>query len=570
MHLHSAVQLSILITAILLLAVPVGKYLFNIYQGNASLLDFLKPAEEYLFRLCRINSNRPMDWKQYILALLAINAIWWLMAFFLLLFQARLPLNPAGNPSMSWHLALNSSISFLTSTNLQHYSGETGATYLTQIAVFTFLQFVSAATSLAAGVAIVRGFIKQSGDGIGNFFNDLLLSITRVLLPLSILFAILLMFCGVPMNFNKPATITTLQGRQVTVANGPVAAMLPIKELGSNGGGFFGANDAHPFENPNIFSFIIHVVMVLLLPAAFIFFVGFYLDEKKFSRMIIGIMAIGFIMLTIPIMAREINGNPAQQKMGISISQGNMEGKEVRLGSTLSSFYAGLNIVVPAGTTVSSHDSYMPLSGIYMLLGMQIDAFFGGVGSGWINMLIFLIIAIFIGSLMIGRTPELFGRKVTLRQIQAAAIIYLLQPLICLGLTGIALFIYRHFPGGNNSLSWFSNNGPHNFTAVLYEFTSSYAGNGSNFGSLGNNTVFWNLTTAFAMLFGRFIPLLGGLYIAGLMRVQIYTPASAGTLKTDSLSFGVLLFFVIIVLQSLSMFSSFVLGPITEHLKFIH
>ncbi len=570
MHLYSAVQLLILITAILLLAVPVGKYLFNVYQGNSSLLDFLKPVEEYLFRLCRINSNRPMDWKQYILALLAINAIWWLMAFFLLLFQARLPLNPAGNPSMSWHLAFNSSISFLTSTNLQHYSGETGATYLTQIVVFTFLQFVSAATSLAAGVAIVRGFIKQSGDGIGNFFNDLLLSITRVLLPLSILFAILLMFCGVPMNFNKPATITTLQGQQVTVANGPVAAMLPIKELGSNGGGFFGANDAHPFENPNIFSFIIHVVMVLLLPAAFIFFVGFYLEEKKFSRMIIGIMAIGFIMLTIPIMAREINGNPAQQKMGISISQGNMEGKEVRLGSTLSSFYAGLNIVVPAGTTVSSHDSYMPLSGIYMLLGMQIDAFFGGVGSGWINMLIFLIIAIFIGSLMIGRTPELFGRKVTLRQIQAAAIIYLLQPLICLGLTGIALFIYRHFPGGNNSLSWFSNNGPHNFTAVLYEFTSSYAGNGSNFGSLGNNTVFWNLTTAFAMLFGRFVPLLGGLYIAGLMRGQIYTPASAGTLKTDSLSFGVLLFFVIIVLQSLSMFSSFVLGPINEHLKFIH
>ncbi len=570
MHLHSAVQLLILITTVLLLAVPVGKYLFNVYQGNSSLLDFLKPAEEYLFRLCRINSNRPMDWKQYILALLAINAIWWLMAFFLLLFQARLPLNPAGNPSMSWDLALNSSISFLTSTNLQHYSGETGATYLTQIVVFTFLQFVSAATSLAAGVAIVRGFIKQSGDGIGNFFNDLLLSITRVLLPLSILFAILLMFCGVPMNFNKPATITTLQGQQVTVANGPVAAMLPIKELGSNGGGFFGANDAHPFENPNIFSFVVHVVMVLLLPAAFIFFAGFYLDEKKFSRMIIGIMAIGFIMLTIPIMAREINGNPAQQKMGISISQGNMEGKEVRLGSTLSSFYAGLNIVVPAGTTVSSHDSYMPLSGIYMLLGMQIDAFFGGVGSGWINMLIFLIIAIFIGSLMIGRTPELFGRKVTLRQIQAAAIIYLLQPLICLGLTGIALFIYRHFPGGNNSLSWFSNNGPHNFTAVLYEFTSSYAGNGSNFGSLGNNTVFWNLTTAFAMLFGRFVPLLGGLYIAGLMRGQIYTPASAGTLKTDSLSFGVLLFFVIIVLQSLSMFSSFVLGPINEHLKFIH
>ncbi len=569
MYLQS-VPLLILITAILLLAAVFGKYMFAVYNESPTWLDFLKPAEASVYRISRVNSRQQMTWKQYALALIAINTLWWLMAFLLLLFQARLPLNPAGNPSMSWHLALNTSISFLTSTNLQHYSGESGATYFTQIVVFTFLQFVSAATSLAAGVAIVRGFSKKSGSYIGNFFNDLLLSITRVLLPLCILAAILLMFCGVPMNFNKPATITTLQGEHVTVANGPVAAMLPIKELGSNGGGFFGANDAHPFENPNILSFIIHIVMVLLLPAAFIFFVGFYLDEKKFSRMLVFIMLIGFIMLAIPIIQQEIKGNPAQQKLGISVLQGNMEGKEVRLGATLSSFYAGLNIVVPAGTTVSAHDSYMPLAGVYMLLGMQIDAFFGGVGSGWINMLIFLIIAIFIGSLMIGRTPELFGRKINMQQIQAAMIIYLFQPLVCLGLTGIAIAVYTKLNSAGNPLEWFGNNGPHNFTAVLYEFTSSYAGNGSNFGSLGNNTIFWNLTTAFAMLCGRFVPLLGGLYIAGLMRQQIYTPASVGTLKIDSLSFGVLLFFVIIVLQSLTMFSSFVLGPINEHLKLIH
>ncbi len=562
--------LLILITAILLLAAVFGKYIYAVYNESPTWLDFLKPAEAFVYRISRVNSKQQMTWKQYALALIAINTLWWLMAFLLLLFQAHLPLNPAGNPSMSWHLALNSSISFLTSTNLQHYSGESGATYFTQIVVFTFLQFVSAATSLAAGVAIVRGFSKKSGSYIGNFFNDLLLSITRVLLPLCIVAAVLLMFCGVPMNFNKPATITTLQGEQVTVANGPVAAMLPIKELGSNGGGFFGANDAHPFENPNILSFIIHIIMVLLLPAAFIFFVGFDLDEKKFSRMLVFIMLIGFIMLAIPIMQQEIKGNPAQQKLGISVSQGNMEGKEARLGATLSSFYAGLNIVVPAGTTVSAHDSYMPLAGIYMLLGMQVDAFFGGVGSGWINMLIFLIIAIFIGSLMIGRTPELFGRKINMQQIQAAMSIYLLQPLVCLGLTGIAIAVYLKLNSAGNPLEWFSNNGTHNFTAVLYEFTSSYAGNGSNFGSIGNNTIFWNLTTAFAMLCGRFVPLLGGLYIAGLMRRQIYTPASAGTLKIDSLSFCVLLFFVIIVLQSLTMFSSFVLGPINEHLTLIH
>lgn len=564
------VTLLILAAVVLLVAVAFGRYMSAIYQEKPTWLDFLKPFEKFIFRVSGIESSKPMDWKQYTLALIAINLIWWLMGFLLLVFQAHLPLNPAGNPSMSWDLAFNSSVSFLTSTNLQHYSGESGATYFTQIAVFTFLQFVSAATSLAAGVAIVRGFVKQSGEGIGNFFHDLLLSITRVLLPLCFLFATILLFCGVPMTFDKPATIVTLQGEKVTVANGPVATMLPIKELGSNGGGFFGANDAHPFENPNLFSFMLHIVMVLLLPAAFMFFVGFYLDEKRLSRMIVAIMVIGVIILTIPIMLGEIHGNPLQQKMGINISQGNMEGKEVRMGSALSSFYAGLNIAIPAGTTVSSHDSYMPLAGVYMLLGMQIDAFFGGVGSGWINMLIFLIIAIFIGSLMIGRTPELFGRKITMRQIQAAMIIFLFQPLVCLGLTGIAIYVYQSIASGNANLNWFSNNGPHNFTTVLYEFTSSYSGNGSNFGGLGNNTVFWNLTTALAMFFGRFVPLLGTLYIAGLMRQQIYIPASAGTLKTDTLSFGVLLFFVIVVLQSLSMFSCFVLGPINEHLHLIH
>ena len=377
MHLQLLVTLLILIAVILLVAAVVGKYMSDVYQEKQTWLNFLKPAEKWIFRISGIDSSKPMDWKQYTSALIVINLLWWLMGFILLLIQASLPLNPARNLSMSWDLALNSSISFLTSTNLQHYSGETGATYFTQIAVFTFLQFVSAATGLAAGVASVRGFVKQSGDGIGNFFNDLLLSVTRVLLPLCIFFAMVLLFCGVPMNFNRPETITTLQGEQVTVANGPVAAMLPIKELGSNGGSFFGANDAHPFENPNIASFIIHVVMVLLLPAAFMFFVGFYLDEKRLSRMLIGIMLIGLIILTTPIMIQEIHGNPEQQKLGISILQGNMEGKEVRFGSALTSFYAGLNIVVPAGTTASSHDSYMPLSGIYMLLGMQIDAFFG-------------------------------------------------------------------------------------------------------------------------------------------------------------------------------------------------
>ncbi|MBD1392033.1 potassium-transporting ATPase subunit KdpA [Mucilaginibacter glaciei] len=560
------VLLILLITAILAVAVIVGKYMAAVYKHERSPLDFLKQVEHFIFRVGGIDPQQEMTWKQYAVSLLVINGIWWILSFALLLLQGSLPLNPAGNPSMEWSLALNSSISFLTSTNLQHYSGESGATYLTQIAVFTFLQFVSAATSLAAGVAIVRGLARKASNSLGNFYSDLVLSVTRVLLPLCLLAGILLMFCGVPMNFNKPQSITTLQGDKVTVATGPVAAMLPIKEFGSNGGGFFGANDAHPFENPNVASFIIHVFMVLLLPAAFIFFLGYYINQKKFSRMIILIMCVGVVLLTIPIISQEIAGNPLQSKMGISVLSGNTEGKEVRFGSLLSSFYAGINVAIPAGTLVSMHDSYMPLSGISMLLGMQIDAFFGGVGTGWINMLVFVIIAIFMGSLMIGRTPEVFGKKITMRQIQLAMGIYIAQPLICLGLTGITIFAYNNLNAAGAAPAWFSNNSSHNFTTVLYEFTSSFAGNGSGFEGLADNNVFWNLTTAVAMMAGRFIPVLGALAIAGIMLRQRPTPYSAGTLQTDSASFGVMLFFVMVVLQVLSLFPALVLGPINEYL----
>ena len=547
-----------------LLAWPLGRYMSNVYQEQRSLLDLFQPMEERIYRICKVNAKAEMNWKQYLSAFLVINAVWLIWAILLLLFQGQLWLNPAHNPSMSWSLALNSAVSFLTSTNLQHYSGETGATYLTQLAVFTFLQFVSAASSLCAGLAVVRGLSRTSVSGPGNFYKDFVRSFTRILLPLCLIAGTLFAFRGVPATLKGPYAIHSLQGDSLQVATGPAAVMLPIKELGSNGGGFFGANDAHPFENPDFFTFVLHCICVLLLPMAFVYFIGYYLKNRKFSRMMFAVMTAGLLIITIPIICQEIKGNPAVAAMGINNSSGNMEGKEVRLGSVNSAFYSGINSCIPAGTITGVHDSYMPLSGIFMLCGMQIDAFFGGLGTGWINFFICLIIALFIGSLMIGRTPELFGKKIEIKEMQWVAIISVCQMLIPLLFAAIAVYTYIHYPGSNGSLGWLSNPGSHGFTTMLYEYVSSYAGNGSGFEGLGDNTVFWNTTTAIVMLAGRFLPIIGAVAIAGSLQKKKYAPPSSGSLKIEGFTFGSFLFALIIIVNALSLFIVYMFGPVTE------
>ena len=549
------------------IALPFGRYMKKVYGNEKSILDFLRPLENFIFKLCHIDPDAPMTWKKYLIALLTIQVFWLIFAFLMLLFQGKLFLNPSAIPGMEWTLALHSAISFLTSTNLQHYSGESGASYLSQTAVFTFLQFVSAATSLAAGVAIVRGLRADSNPGVGNFFSDFLKSCTRILLPLSVIVAIIFMALGMPMTFKGSAKVITLQGDTVNVARGPVASMIPIKELGSNGGGFFGANDAHPFENPNFAAFIIHFVIVFLLPVAFVFFIGYYLNNKKFSWMLFCVMTAGFIMLAIPIVKQESAGNPRVTALGISQSVGNMEGKEVRFGVNYSALYCAENIVIPAGTVAAVHDSFMPQSDLAMLVGMQVDAFYGGLGTGWINMFIFLVIAVFIGTLMIGRSPELFGKKIGIPEMQVAVGVNVLQLFVPVCLAAIACFIYMKI--GNPNLGWLTNMGPHGFTTMLYEYITSAAGNGSNFAGLNNNTPFWNLTTSLAMLTGRFVPIIGGLLIIGFMREKKYIPSSSGTLQTDSYTFGAFLFAVIIVLSVLSLFVILMAGPIAEHFSLI-
>ncbi len=559
---NSLISFLILLAAILL-SVPLGRYLSKVYKNEKTILDFLEPLENFIYRICGINSMAGMNWKRYLSAIFIINSVWFIWGFLILLYQGKLFLNPAGNPSMEWSLALNSAVSFLTSTNLQHYSGETGATYLSQMAVFTFLQFVSAATSLAAGMAVVRGLSNRSSAKLGNFYKDFTRSLTRVLLPLSLAAAILFIAGGMPMTFDRPQTITSLQGDTVTVASGPVASMIPIKELGSNGGGFFGANDAHPLENPNFFTFILHTIIVLLLPMAFVFCIGNYLNAKRFSKIVFFVMLAGLLLITIPIIIQETGGNHALTAMGIDNSSGNMEGKELRFGAFYSAFYSGVNMVIPAGTVTGMHDSYMPLGGVFMLIGMQVDAFFGGLGTGWINMFIYLLIAVFIATLMIGRTPEMFGKKIGAGEMKAAICVYVLLFMTPVLLAAIASYVYVSF--GNDELKWLTNKGPHGFTTMLYEYISSMAGNGSEFSGLGNNTVFWNLTTAVVMLCGRFIPIAGSIIISGMMYRKKFAPLSGGSLRIDTITFGMFLFVAIIILSALSFFPVFILGPITEH-----
>ena len=554
----------ILLLAVLL-AWPVAVLMKKTYNGEKSFLNFMLPVEKFIFKICRIDPGIEMDWKQYLLSLMFIQVFWFVFGFVILLIQGLLFLNPAHIPNMEWTLALNSAISFLTSTNLQHYSGETGATYLSQLSVFMFLQFVSAATSLCAGVAIVRGLSSKSISGLGNFYKDFVLSCTRILLPLCTLVAIIFMLNGMPMTFKGPHQIVTLQGDTTQVARGPVAPMIPIKELGSNGGGFFGANDAHPFENPNFLTFIVHGIIVMLLPVAFVFFIGLYLNQKKFSRMLFVVMLAGFLLSLIPIVYSETAGNNHIAVMGLSQPFGNMEGKEVRFGGFYSGIYSAINMVIPAGTITGMHDSYMPLSAIGMLVGMQVDSFFGGLGTGWINMFIYLIIAVFIATLMIGRTPELLGRKISIQEVQVAVIVSILSSGVPIILTAIACFTYLHYPGGNNVLGWLSNKGPHGFTTMFYEYVSSMAGNGSEFSGLGNNSPYWNLTTCVPMLLGRYTPIIGAFIIIGSYRTKQYVEPSSGTLRSDSTTFGLFLFSVILILSVLSMFIILMLGPISEY-----
>ncbi|HVB04015.1 MAG TPA: potassium-transporting ATPase subunit KdpA, partial [Chitinophagaceae bacterium] len=395
-----------MVITLLLLAKPLGKYMARVYAGEPSFLDLMSPVEKRIFLICGIHPAREMDWKTHLKAFLAINLIWFLLGMGVLMTQGSLLLNPDHNPSMSPDLAFNTAVSFISNTNLQHYSGETGVSYLSQL-VLVFFQFVSAAAGMAACVVVFHAMREGTLTKLGNFYKYLLLSITRILLPLAVFLAIILAFNGVPMTFKGKLPLVTLQGDTQLVSRGPVAAMIAIKQLGTNGGGFYGANSAHPLENPNYLTNMLECISILLIPVALVFALGYYLKNKALSRMIFGVMLIGFILLAIPAIYYEMNANPALKPAGISQQEGNMEGKEMRFGSGASALWGVMTTVTSNGSVNAMHDSFLPLSGMTEMMGMEVNCFFGGVGVGLMNFYIFMIIAVFISGLMVGRTPEL-------------------------------------------------------------------------------------------------------------------------------------------------------------------
>lgn len=552
----------------LLLAWPLSRYIVKVFRGDRTWSDFMSPLERLFFKISGINPAEEMNWKQHMKALLTINLVWFVYAFFALFFQDKLPLNPDGNPGQSADLAFNTAISFMVNCNLQHYSGETGVTYFTQLFVLAFLQFVSAATGIAALVVVLKAMKEKTTTKLGNFWDIFLKTITRILLPISIVIALIFVFNGMPASYAGKEAIVTMQGDTVNVSHGPVAGFVAIKHLGTNGGGWFGANSAHPLENPNYVTWMTEMVAQVLIPIAMVFVLGMFIQRRKFAMVIFGIMTIGMICLLIPSMQQEMAGNPAIAHMGIQQATGAMEGKEVRFGAAATGYWSTVTTIISTGSVCGWHDSTMPMTGMMQLLGMMLNCFYGGCGVGILNYYIFIIITVFISGLMVGRTPEFMGHKLEAREVKIAAIITLLSPFLILAGTALSSWVLSHHPDASWAVkpsAWLNNPGYHGFSEMLYEYTSANANNGSGFEGLGDGNVFWNVSTGFVLILGRFLPIIGPVAIAGLMASRKYIPESAGTLKTDSLTFGAMTFAVIIILTALSYFPALALGPIAEY-----
>lgn len=546
------------------LAFPLGKYIAKVYANDNTWLDrIMSPLEKLFFRFSGIDNSAEMNWKQHITALLTINLIWFIIGMIILMTQGMLPLNPDNNPSMPFDLAFNTQISFLVNCNLQHYAGETAMSYLGQMWLM-FLQFVSAATGMAAAVVLFRAFRDKTSTELGNFYDYFVKSCTRILLPISLIIALILIFQGTPMTFEGKDTITTLENSIMEISRGPAAAFIAIKHVGTNGGGFFGANSSHPFENPNYLTNIVELVGQFIIPIAMIFAFGFFIRRKKIAWMTWGVMTIGFLMLAVPNIILEMQGNPVISAMGIDTSLGAMEGKEVRIGASASGFWSIVTTVISTGSVNSMHDSSMPLSGMNELLAMMINAFYGGVGVGLLNFFIFIILAVFISGLMVGRTPEFLSKKVEAKEIKIAMCVALLHPLLILGGAALATAFPQLGTSSLNSPSF------HGFSEILYEYTSASANNGSGFEGLADNTFWWNISTGIVLLLARFIPIIGPVAIAGMLAEKKFIPESEGTLKTDTATFGLMIFAVIAIVAALSFFPALALGPIAEHFSMFH
>jgi K+-transporting ATPase ATPase A chain len=552
---HDYFQLILFLTLLTGLSPVLGNYMSRVFNGeNHFMLPVFGWLEKLTYKFIGINPDEETNWKSYTLSLLLFNLIGFIFVFLIQIFQDQLALNPANLPNVSWHSAFNTAVSFVTNTNWQGYAGETTLSYFVQMIGLTVQNFVSAATGIAVLLALIKGISRKGTDKIGNFWTDITRSTLYVLLPLSIFLAVLLVSQGVVQNFKKYETVRTLQGAQQVIPMGPAASQVAIKQLGTNGGGFFNANSSHPFENPTPFSNFLEMLAILLIPASLTITYGKMVGSARQGWTIFTAMMILLVIgLTISLYS-EYSTNPIFGNFPL------MEGKETRFGITNSVLWSTSTSAASNGSVNSMHDSLSPMAGMVAMINIMLgEIIFGGVGAGLYGMVIFIILTVFIAGLMVGRSPEYLGKKIEAFEVQMAMIAILVSSFVILLFTAWAAV-------SNSGLSGLNNSGPHGFSEILYAFSSATGNNGSAFGGLNANTLFYNLTLGFCMLIGRYGIIIPVLAIAGSIAKKKTTPLSAGTFRTDNGLFIGLLIAVIIIVGGLTFFPALSLGPIIEHL----
>ena len=574
-------QILITLLIFLIIIFPIGNYLYKITVNKQTCLDSIFDRfDSLIFKVLKIDKN-DMDWKQYAKTLLLVNACLVFVGYLVLRVQSFNLFNPNKIQAMEESLSFNTIISFMTNTNLQHYSGESGLSYFSQMFVITMMMFTSAATGYAACVAMIRGIL---GKKMGNFYVDFIKIITRFLLPASIIVGIILVSQGVPQNLNSNMIVSTIEGKNQQIASGPVAGLESIKHLGTNGGGFFGANSSTPFENPNIISNIIELLSMMILPASCIFIFGKMAydnskekatnndDHKSIKsinrkhiligtegRTVFVAMSILFLIGLGICYFTESHGINGATLSGISQNLGNMEGKEMRFGISQSTLFTTVTTSFTTGTVNNMHDTLTPLGGMVPLINMMMNVVFGGAGVGLMNMLIYAILAVFICGLMIGKTPEYLGKKIEGNEMKLAALSIIIHPLLILGFSALAVSV-------NGGVQGITNPGFHGLSQVLYEFSSSAANNGSGFEGLSDNNLFWNITCGLVMFLGRYLSIIIQLAIAGSLSKKVNVNETIGTLKTDNLTFSIIIVIVVYIFSALTFLPVLALGPIAEWL----
>ncbi|MCC6699317.1 MAG: potassium-transporting ATPase subunit A [Candidatus Hydrogenedentes bacterium] len=540
-----------------LLSWPLGRYLTAVMEPPKQARGIQRLFETTIFRVTGSAAAAEQNWKSYAVSMLTFNGVMFGLSWMVLTVQALLPLNPDQKTALEPSLVFNTVSSFVSNTNLQHYSGEASLSYFSQLFAMMWLQFVSAATGLAVLAALARGLSGRTM--LGNFYRDVLRATFGILLPASLVVATLLLIGGIPMTFKGAAVAQTLEGIEQVIARGPVAAFVAIKQLGTNGGGFFGPNSTHPMENPGYFTNVIECMSILLIPMACVWMFGFMTRRVRHAAVVFAVMA---LMLAVNVgAALYLESAPTAALEGLPVSQqhGNLEGKELRFGTGAGPLWAALTTATSNGSVDSMHDSLNPLTGLVPMIGMWLNVIFGGVGVGMINMFLYIIAGVFICGMMVGRTPEYLTRKVETREMKLALLAILVHPLFILG--GAAIFAATPWGAGT-----VNNPGPHGFSEILYEFSSASADNGSGFEGLGDNTIPWNTATALVMLLSRFIPIILPLAIAGSLAAKKATPENTGTLRTDTPLFGFVILGSVVFAGALLFLPVAVLGPIAEHL----